>query len=52
MSNKVRLDEFDKDEWRSVYFGLKSDATEEEFEIAWAEFVRLKTENERQKGLQ
>lgn len=48
----VRLNEFDKDEWREIYFGFKPEATDDDFEEAWSEFVRLKAEHERLKGLQ
>lgn len=44
----VLLNEFDKDEWRTIAMRLRPDWTEEEFEAAWAEFVAMK----RSKGMQ
>lgn len=44
--------EFDKTEWRSVYFHFKPSATEEEYDADWAEFQAMKAEHERKKHIQ
>ena len=41
----VKLNEFDKSEWRDVYFAFKPHDTEEDFEMAWAEFAALKKQH-------
>lgn len=39
---KVRLTEFDKDEWRDVARKLCPDWTDEDFEREWAAFQKFK----------
>ena len=41
-AGSVRLDEFDKDEWRDVARKLRPDWSEDDFEQAWTEFCRDK----------
>lgn len=38
----AKLNEFDKDEWRDIYFHFKPNATEADYDKAWAEFVEEK----------
>jgi hypothetical protein len=45
MSN-VKLDEFDKNEWRDVARLLRPDWDDEDFDRAWDEFVKLKQSKE------
>ena len=44
----VKLNEYDKIEWRDVAHILRQDWTEAEFEKAWKEFVALKRRKELQ----
>lgn len=38
----VRLDEFDKIEWRDVCRRVRPDWTDKQFEEAWAQFLEFK----------
>ena len=38
----ARLDEFDKEEWRDIARKLHPDWTDEEFNVAWKEFCKMK----------
>ena len=40
--NDVRLDEFDKDEWRDVARILCPGLTDEQFDVMWEEFIAMK----------
>lgn len=46
------LNEFDKNEWRDVYFHFKPTATEAQYDADWSEFQALKSEHERKKHIQ
>lgn len=38
----MRLDEYTKDEWRSIAMKLKPEWTEQDFDQAWNEFIQMK----------
>ncbi len=38
----ARLNEFDEQEWREVVRKVRPDWTDEQFDRAWREFVRMK----------
>jgi hypothetical protein len=40
----IRLDEYDKIEWRDVARLLRPDWDDEDFEREWAEFMRIREE--------
>lgn len=42
MTEQVRLDELDRDEWWDVCRLVRPDITREEFENDWREFAELK----------
>lgn len=44
----ARLNEFDKEEWRSVMRRARPEITEAEYDEAWAEFAEMKRRKEMQ----
>jgi len=48
MNTTAKLNEYDKDEWRSIAMTLKPNLTEDEFERMWVEFCALKAAKELQ----
>lgn len=44
----VKLNEYDKLEWRDFYFQFKPEAAEEDFEDAWTRFQREKAQRRTQ----
>ena len=52
ISDDVKLNEFDKNEWFDVYRMFKPDATFDEYEEAWASFQQAKAAHEAEKRLQ
>lgn len=48
---ETRLNEYDREEMWDLCRAMSPEKTREEFEADWQEFMRLKAEHERAKGL-
>lgn len=51
MTDEVRLDEYDYDEWYGVMKSIRPDMTDAEFDAAWQEFVQLKSDHIKKRNL-